>query len=96
MLQVGLHGGGGRFFWFVITIVLLDNVGAGIGLLASCLFSDVAVALAVVPSLILPLMLLSGLFINPNSIPVYLSWAQWLAPMRCAFCSLARRSSGLS
>jgi hypothetical protein len=74
----------------MITLVLLDNCGAAIGVFVSCLFNEISIALAVVPMVILPLMVFSGFFVNTNSIPPYFTWIQYLSPMRYGFIALAK------
>lgn len=45
-------------------------------------------ALAVLPVILLPLLLFSGLFVNSNSIPVYFNWIKYISPMFYAFVGM--------
>ena len=49
------------------------------GYLISCLAPSLNIALAVGPTLIIPLMLFGGLFLNNSTIPVYLEWLKYLS-----------------
>lgn len=77
-------------------MVLLDNCGASLGILVSCIFNDIAIAISVMPMVILPLMVFSGFFVNSNAIPPYFNWIQYLSPMRYSFIALVKNEfSGL-
>jgi ABC-type multidrug transport system permease subunit len=49
-----------------------------------------AIALAVLPVILLPLLLFSGLFVNTNSIPVYFNWIKYISPMFYAFVGMMK------
>lgn len=51
----------------------------------AAIFEDITTALAVLPVILLPLLLFSGLFVNTNSTPVWLRWIKYLSPMYYAF-----------
>ena len=52
------------------------------------IFDDLAVALAVLPVILLPLLLFSGLFVNTKTIPVYFNWIKYISPMFYAFVGM--------
>lgn len=82
---------------FALVKVLLDNCGASLGIFVSCIFNDIAIAMNVMPMVILPLMVFSGFFVNANAIPPYFNWIQYLSPMRYGFIALIKNEfSGLS
>ena len=87
---VGFQASGHKFALAIATLVLLAHAGTAIGLFLACLFPEIAVALAVAPLVILPLMMFSGFFLNPESTPVFLKWVEWLSPMKYAFSAMAR------
>merc|ERR1711979_117825 len=60
------------------------------GLFLACIFPDVTVGLAIAPLIILPLVMFSGFVLNPDSIPVYLKWVEWISPSKYAFAALAQ------
>ena len=39
---------------------------------------------------VMPLIIFSGFFLNPESTPPYLVWLKWLSPMKYAFSAMAR------
>lgn len=49
------------------------------------IFKDLTIALAVLPIILLPLLLFSGLFVNSQSTPGYLRWIKYISPMFYAF-----------
>lgn len=93
---LGFQPSGEKYVICIIILVLLALAGNAIGLFIACVFQDLAVALMVAPLAILPLMMFSGFFINPDSMPVYLAWIQWISPMKYAYSALAKNEfSGL-
>merc|ERR1712241_412164 len=61
-----------------ITEVLTQTV-VSFGYLISCLANSVQMALAFGPTLLIPLMLSGGLFLNNTTIPVYLNWIKYIS-----------------
>ena len=57
-------------------------VGNSLGLLTGALFKDAKRASALTPVLLLPLMMFSGLYNKLDSIPVWISWLQYISPFR--------------
>lgn len=47
--MVGYQNYSANFWWFALSLVLIDNCGASLGIMVSCLFDDLAVALTVMP-----------------------------------------------
>lgn len=56
----------------------------------SCAFNDVAVALNIVPAIILPLMIFSGFFINADSIDPWFIWISYISPIRYGFIAMVK------
>lgn len=88
--SVGLQASADKFFIAIVILILLALCGNAIGLFLACIFSDVAVALMAAPVMILPLMMFSGFFLNPESTPVYLKWVEFISPMKYAFAALVQ------
>ena len=63
-------------------------VGNSIGFLTGSLFKDAKNASSLAPALVLPLMMFSGLYNKLDSIPVYISWLQYISPFRYGLHSL--------
>lgn len=57
-------------------------VGNSIGFFTGALFQDVKKATSLAPVLLLPLMMFSGLYNRLSSIPVWISWMQYVSPFR--------------
>jgi ABC-type multidrug transport system permease subunit len=64
-------------------------LGESIGVFVASLFSDIAVALQVLPVTLMPLMIFSGILVNSDSIPVYFNWISYIAPMKYGYRALA-------
>ncbi len=57
---IGYQPAADKFLIFLGVLLILDNVGAGLGLFLGCVFNNLDVALAIVPMLLLPLMVRGG------------------------------------
>jgi ATP-binding cassette subfamily G (WHITE) protein 1 len=55
-------------------LIAIALVASGLGLMNGAMFSNVKVAIAVTPALLLPFMLFSGLYENLDSIPLWIGW----------------------
>eukprot|EP00127_Corallochytrium_limacisporum_P002802 Clim_evm15s141 gene=Clim_evmTU15s141 len=88
--MIGYQADAGKFFIYTLTLILLANAGGAIGIFAGCAFSDLAVANAILPLIILPLMIFSGFFVNDDNIPPYFDWIKYLSPMKYGFSVLAQ------
>lgn len=86
---VGFQADAILYLWAMLVLVLLALTGNAMGLCLACIFPDVAIALMAAPLFILPLMMFSGFFLNPESTPVYLKWVEYVSPMKYAFSALA-------
>jgi ABC-type multidrug transport system ATPase subunit len=87
---VGLNPGADNFLVTCLICILLSLSGVSIGILAASAFSELSIALAVVPLAILPMMLFGGLFANLNGLPAWVSWLKWLSLMKYGFVALAK------
>jgi len=85
---VGLQATFSHFITTVACMVLLTGCGHSLGLWAAATFANVNIALAVMPLLILPMMIFSGLFVNIATLPVWIAWIKWLSPMKYGFVAL--------
>ncbi|TPX36852.1 hypothetical protein SeMB42_g07013 [Synchytrium endobioticum] len=83
--MVGPQNSAAKYFIHCAFAVLASIAGWALGILFACSFSSLPVALAAAPVILMPLMLFSGLFVNLNSIPVWLRWIQYLSPMKYGF-----------
>jgi ATP-binding cassette subfamily G (WHITE) protein 1 len=60
--------------------------GNAYGTLLSALIDDIGVALAVAPLILLPLILVSGIFVA--ALPVYINWLKYISPIYYAFSGM--------
>ncbi|RKP06504.1 ABC-2 type transporter-domain-containing protein, partial [Thamnocephalis sphaerospora] len=87
---VGLNSDVGRFFIACFIAVLLSLVGVSVGLTAASFFRELSVALAILPTIIMPMMIFAGLFVNLAGMPVWIRWIKWLSLMKYGFVALAK------
>jgi ABC-type multidrug transport system permease subunit len=85
---VGLQLNLVKYILHAVTIILTANCGNAIGLWAAATFSKLDTAVAVLPMFLMPSMIFSGLFVNLDSLPKWISWLQWTSPMKYAFVAL--------
>eukprot|EP00357_Protocruzia_adherens_P017121 CAMPEP_0115022330 /NCGR_PEP_ID=MMETSP0216-20121206/31477_1 /TAXON_ID=223996 /ORGANISM="Protocruzia adherens, Strain Boccale" /LENGTH=688 /DNA_ID=CAMNT_0002394975 /DNA_START=150 /DNA_END=2216 /DNA_ORIENTATION=- len=69
--------------------VLLVYAGSGYGLFVASFFSDVEVAVALTPLVLVPFILFAGLFVNTSNIPVFLAPLEYLSLFKYGFIALA-------
>jgi len=77
--MVGLNPGAENFLIACAIVLLVVQVVLSLGYLLSCITPNVDIALAVAPVLIIPFMLFGGFYLNTGSVPVWLSWLQYLS-----------------
>lgn len=86
----GLYRSAAQFFIFLGVVFLVNISGFGLGFTLGSIFSSLPVALAVAPSIILPLAIFSGLFAGSAAMPAYFRWIQYLSPIKYGFESLVK------
>lgn len=64
--MVGLNPNFERFLYAIVIVELLTQVVVAFGYLISCIAKDVNMALAIAPTLIIPMMLFGGFFLNSS------------------------------
>lgn len=82
---IGYQSGYERFGMAYLALVLLAQAAAGIGLSISAMAPNINSATAVAPLILLPMTLFGGLFVNNDTTFVWLSWIQWISPIRYCF-----------
>ena len=66
-------------------LFLCANAAASFGYLLSSLFESESAASSLAPVFVMPMMLFGGLFTNNNEAPEWLSWIQYISPIKyCA------------
>ncbi|XP_078492142.1 protein white-like [Ciona intestinalis] len=77
--MTGLYPGAGHFFLYVLIVVIMVNTCVSIGYFIACLAKNQQTALTLVAPVLLPIMILSGVFINERNVRVYLRWIKYLS-----------------
>lgn len=73
------------FFTLMLISVLTALNGMAMGTLAASAFKSVEYALAILPLLLIPMMIFSGLMINNRDIQWYFVWIRYIAPTQYAY-----------
>ena len=73
-----------NFVLFLLVNFALAIASTSIGIFVGSSVKDPNVAAELMPALIVPQLLFSGLFISANLIPVFLRWAQYLCSLTYA------------
>lgn len=80
-----LDNSAATFFWTVLSIELCSFMSSSFGLLLSTIFSDASIVMALVPTLIIPFMLVGGFFVPLSTVyPVYYPF-EYLSMFRYGF-----------
>jgi ABC-type multidrug transport system permease subunit len=87
---VGYQDEADKYVLMVFIMVILENCGTALGIFVASFFEDIAVALAVVPMFLMPLMIFSGFFVNSETSPAFLQWIKYISPMKYAFVALVK------
>ena len=86
--SVGLRPGIIHFVILTVILQLVGLTGFSFGLFSASIFNDVAVALALSILILLPFMVMAGLFLNLATVPAFLRWISWISPMRYGYALL--------
>mmetsp|Transcript_31992 Transcript_31992/g.44608 ORF Transcript_31992/g.44608 Transcript_31992/m.44608 type:complete len:659 (+) Transcript_31992:118-2094(+) len=87
--MTGLNDDPAVFFAFWFLLILNVELTSGLGMLVSAAQPNPKKALVIVSVLVLASMLLGGFYVNPDNLPSWLQWAQWLSFVRYSFGALA-------
>lgn len=83
--MAGLRSGFGKFFNACIIAVLTALNGMAIGTLAATVFNSVEIALVILPLLLIPMMVFSGLMVNLQTVKAYFAWIPVISPTKYAY-----------
>ena len=61
---------------------LVALAAMSVGLLISAAAPNFQTATAIAPAVAMPIVLFGGLFVNTDSLPAWLSWIQYISPVR--------------
>jgi len=76
---VGLNSAVSSFFLFIFGVVLTSMTAGSMGIMLGCMFPNAEVAVSLAPIVIIPFMLFAGFYVSLSSIPVWLSWIQYIS-----------------
>ncbi|XP_054167873.1 protein white-like [Oppia nitens] len=68
-----------KFFYCLLTCILIANCATGLAYLVSCLSKNSTMALTIAPAILMPLMIFGGFFLNNDSIPDYFIWIKYIS-----------------
>ncbi|CAB9514774.1 Putative white-brown complex homolog protein 30 [Seminavis robusta] len=74
-----------RLWYFIMIMFALTMVNVSMSYLLGSLPKDPRIAKEFIALIILPQLLFSGFFVNPDSLPVWISWLTYLMPTTYAF-----------
>lgn len=77
--MVGFQGTAEQFFLFLLAIVMTGLTAGSMGLALGCMFPNAEVAVSLAPVVIIPFMLFAGFYVDLDSVPVWLSWIQYIS-----------------
>ncbi|KAJ3425924.1 abc transporter g family member [Anaeramoeba flamelloides] len=75
----------GAFFIFLLTTIMIRNVGATIGFLLSSVSKSSEIGLGLAPPVIIPQLIFTGFLVDFDTIPAFLRWFRYINPMKYAF-----------
>ena len=80
-----LNNNAGVFFMQLLALELVYWMSASYGLLISTAIKDFAIALALIPILVIPMMLVSGFFVSLNQVPKFFYWLEYLSMFKYGY-----------
>lgn len=84
--SIGLNDSSAKYF-FILNAAMICTFfyGTSYGLMISVIIPKMEVAMALVPILVIPFMVLGGFFVNSNNIPKYLIWIEYVSMFKYGF-----------
>jgi ATP-binding cassette, subfamily G (WHITE), eye pigment precursor transporter len=84
---VGLSSTAAQFFTFYLVCYLISFAGMSMGLMLGSMVTDEKAISTLMPIVILPFFLFSGLFKNEGNYPDWIGWIQYISPIKYAFAA---------
>ncbi|CDW80123.1 abc transporter family protein [Stylonychia lemnae] len=81
---VGLSITASQFFYYYLILFLLSLSSSSFGMFVSSLFNQQETALAIAPVILMPMIMFSGFFSNASTFQSWISWIQYISPIRYA------------
>ena len=80
--KIGLTETASQFWYFYLIIFLVAQCASSLGYFMSSIFNREETAVALAPTIIMPLVLFGGQFANSANIQAWISWFQYVSPLR--------------
>lgn len=74
---------------FTVVVILATQAAISLAFMVSAFSSSSTMAMTIFPAALLPMTVLSGFFVNSESIPVYLQWLANLSFVKYAYSAVA-------
>jgi ABC-type multidrug transport system permease subunit len=88
--KIGLTITASQYFYFYLTALLLSISCSSIGYFISSTVAKDETAVAVAPIVMMPLAQFGGFLVNTSTMPKWISWLQYISPIRYALESFTR------
>ena len=88
--KIGLTITASQFFYFYLILLLMGQCAASFGYFVSSIFEKDEMAVAIAPVIMMPMMLFGGQFANSGNIQAWISWFQYISPIRYGYEALCR------
>ena len=82
---IGMTVTANQFFIFFAAVYLTGETAASLGYFISSIFQHEETAVELAPIIVMPLILFGGQFSNAGTIQSWISWLQYVSPIRYAF-----------
>lgn len=79
---IGLTRSASKFFLFYLSLFLCSLTSQSLGYFLSSIFNQEETAVQLAPIILMPMVLFSGFFSNSGSYPVWISWIQYISPVK--------------
>jgi ABC-type multidrug transport system ATPase subunit len=86
--MIGFHESPAAFFKHMFQLILISNVGHSFGTCVASVFPTAEMSMAVVPMVMLPFMIVAGLFANTKRLDPYFIWLNYLSFPRYCYVGL--------
>ena len=91
---IGFHSTAAAFFQQLLVINLVSIIGSGIGLMVGAAIENTGQAMELCPAILVPQLLIAGIFVSRDQIPSWLVWFQQVSYMTFAFAGQMQAEFG--
>lgn len=87
---IGMTITANQFFLFFACLYLVGESAASLGFFISSIFEHEETAVSLAPVIVMPLILFGGQFTNSGTLQSWISWVQYISPVRYGFEAVVR------